>query len=140
LSGIKGADPLVRCKFTDNIVLGGGIFCSDVAQLTIRNNVVVVPDRLNAPQRIPVEVQRGGDAIVISDNLIVNDSDVTEAAISVKEVNARQVTRAMIVGNLCFARFGSGLQCLSGDDVTIQSNMVDAAMLDLAGVEIVALI
>lgn len=127
LSGISGSDPMVRCKFTDNIVLGGGIFCTDVAQLTIQNNIVVVTDLVDK-QRIPVEVQRGGDAVVISGNLVINDSTVTEAAISVKEANMRQVTRALIVDNLCFARFGSGIQCLSSDDVMIQSNVVVATV------------
>jgi hypothetical protein len=40
LSGIRGSDPLVRCKFSDNILVGGRIFCTDVSQLTIHNNVV----------------------------------------------------------------------------------------------------
>jgi hypothetical protein len=75
LSGISGPDPLVRCKFTNNIVLGGQIFCIDVDQLTIQNNVVLVP---NLPrQRKPVQVQRGGDSIIITGNLLVNDDTAT---------------------------------------------------------------
>jgi polygalacturonase len=71
LSGVSGPDPLLDCKFTDNIVLGGPIFCSDVNQLTIQHNIVLVTD-LGTVQRIPVQVQRGGDAVIISGNLLVN--------------------------------------------------------------------
>ena len=58
LSGISGPDPLFRCKFTDNIVLGGPIFCTDVGQLTIQNNIVLVTN-LGTVQRIPIQIQRG---------------------------------------------------------------------------------
>jgi Pectate lyase superfamily protein len=125
LSGIGGPDRLVRCKFNDNIVLGGPIFSTDVNQLTIQNNIVVVTD-LGIVQRIPVQVQRGGDSVVITGNLLVNDDTITSAVISLNEVNQRQVTRALVANNLCFARFGDGIQCLSSDDVAIQNNMVVA--------------
>jgi hypothetical protein len=124
LSGISGPDPLVRCKFANNIVLGGPIFCTDVKQLTIQNNVVLVPDL--ARQRIPVQIQRGGDSVIISGNLVVNDDSATTAVISVSEVNDRPVRRALIANNLCFARFGNGIQALSSDDITIQGNMIVA--------------
>jgi len=125
LSGVSGPDPLFNCKFTDNIVLGGPLFCSDVDQLTIQNNTILVT-RLGEVQRIPVEVQRGGDAVVISGNLLVNDDTVTEAVISVSEVNQRQVTRALVAQNLCFARSGNGIQCPSSDDVAVHANMIVA--------------
>jgi polygalacturonase len=35
LSGVSGPDPLVRAKFTGNIVVGGAIFSTDVRQLTV---------------------------------------------------------------------------------------------------------
>lgn len=125
LSGISGPDPLVRCKFTDNIVLGGPIFCTDVSQLLIQNNVIRVTN-LGAGQRIPVQVQRGGDSVVITGNLLVNEDAATKAVISLSEVNQRQVTRALVTNNLCFARAGNGIQCLSSDDVAIQGNMIVA--------------
>jgi hypothetical protein len=125
LSGISGPDPLVRCKFTNNIILGGEIFCTDVDQLTIQNNVVLVTN-LGSVQRIPVQVQRGGDSVVITGNLLVNDDTVTSAVIALSEVNQRQVTRALIANNLCFARFRGGIVCRSCDDVTIQGNMLVA--------------
>ena len=125
LSGVSGPDPLLDCKFTDNIVLGGPIFCSDVNRLTIQNNTILVT-RLGTVQRIPVEVQRGGDAIVIAGNVLVNDDSVTEAVISLSEVNQRQVTRALVAQNLCFARSGNGIQCLSSDDVAVQGNLIVA--------------
>jgi Pectate lyase superfamily protein len=125
LSGISGSDPLVRCKFSDNIVRGGNIFCTDVNQLTIQNNTVVVND-LGSVQRIPIEVQRGGDSVIITGNLLVNDDSSTRAVISLSEVNKRQVTRALVANNMCFARSGVGIQCLSSDDVAIESNMIVA--------------
>ncbi len=125
MSGNSGGDPLVRCKFTDNILLGGPIFCTDVNQLTIQNNVVVVGE-VGPGQRIPVQVQRGGDSVIVSGNLLVNDHAATEAVISLSEVNQRQVTRALVANNLCFARSGNGIQCLSSDDVAIQGNMIVA--------------
>jgi hypothetical protein len=124
LSGIGGPDPLVRCKFANNLVLGGPIFCTDVDQLTIQNNVVLVPDL--PVNRIPVEVQRGGDSVIISGNLLVNESTVTGSVISLSEVNQRQVTRALVANNLCFARSGRGIACVSSDDVALQGNMVVA--------------
>jgi putative cofactor-binding repeat protein len=125
LSGISGPEPLVRCKFSDNIVLGGNIFCTDVNQLTIQNNTVVVND-LGGVQRIPIEVQRGGDSVIITGNLLVNDDSTTRAVISLSEVNKRQVTRALVANNMCFARSGVGIQCLSSDDIAIQNNMIVA--------------
>lgn len=125
LSGISGPDPLVSCTFAGNIVLGGPVFCTDVNQLTIQHNLVLV-NHLGTAQRIPIQVQRGGDAVIIAGNLVVNDDAVTEAVISLSEVNQRQVSRALVANNLCFARAGSGIQCLSGDDVTIHDNMIIA--------------
>jgi hypothetical protein len=127
LSGIKGPDPLFNCKFTDNIVLGGPISCSDVNQLTIQNNTVLVTHLGTTVERIPVQVQRGGDAVIISGNLLVNDDTITEAVISLSEANQRQVTRALVANNLCFARSGNGIQCLSSDDVAVQGNMIVAS-------------
>src|SRR6185503_3840022 len=76
--------------------------------------------------RIPLYVQRGGDSLVITGNLLVNDDDVTEAALGLAEVNGRQVSRAVVANNLCITKVGSGIQCLSSDDVTIEGNMVVA--------------
>lgn len=125
LSGNSGPHPLLRCKFSDNIVLGGSIFCTDVNQLTIQNNIIVVTN-LGAGQRIPVHVQRGGDSLVITGNLLVNDDTATRAVIRLFETNQRQVTRALVTNNLCFARSGNGISCISSDDVAIQGNMIVA--------------
>jgi hypothetical protein len=125
LSGISGPEPLIRCTFTNNVVTGGHIFCTDVNGLTIQNNIIRVTN-LGSVQRIPIEVQRGGDSIIISDNLLVNDDAATRAVISLDAVNQRQVTRALVANNMCFARAGVGIQCLSSDDVAIQNNMIVA--------------
>ncbi len=129
LSGISGSKPLTRCKFSDNIVLGGQVFCVDVNQLTIQNNIIFV-----TTQRIPVEVPRGGESVVITGNLLVNDHNANEAVISLKEANSRQVTRALVANNLCLSRSGHGIQCLSSDDVAIQGNMIVATDSCLSGI------
>jgi len=123
LSGISGPDPLVRCKFSDNMVIGGHIFCTDVDQLTIQNNTILVTN-LGTVQRIPVYVALGGDSVIITGNLLVNDNPFTKSVISLE--GKRQVTRALVANNLCFARSGIGIQCLSSDEVAIQNNMVVA--------------
>ena len=125
ISGISGPDPTRRVKFSNNVIIGGEVFCTDVDQLTIQNNTVRVTD-LGTANRIPIQIQRGGNSIVITGNLLVNDDTATRAVISLSEVNNRQVTRALVANNLCFARLGSGIQCLSSDDVAIQDNMVVA--------------
>jgi hypothetical protein len=125
ISGISGTDPTRRVKFSNNVLIGGEIFCTDVDQLTIQNNVVIVPN-LGTKNRIPVQVQRGGDSLLITGNVLVNDDTVTDAVIAFGEVGGRQVTRALIANNLCFARFGSGIRCLSSDDVAIQGNTIVA--------------
>lgn len=125
LSGISGPEPLVRAKFSNNIVLGGQVFCTDVAQLTIQDNVVLITDAF-ARNRIPVQVQRGGDAVLITGNLLVSEDAETTEVISVSEVNQRQVSRAMIVSNLCFARSGNGIRVVSSNDVAVEANMVVA--------------
>lgn len=125
LSGTSGLEPLVQCKVTDNIITGGHIFCTDVSHLTIQNNTIHVTD-LASVQRIPIEVQRGGDSLIISGNLLVNDDSSTRAVISLDAVSQRQVTRALVANNLCFARAGNGILCLSSDDVAIEGNMIVA--------------
>ena len=125
LSGISGPDTLFDCKFTDNIVVGGEIFCTDVRQLTVQNNTVLVSN-IGLHQRIPLVIQRGGDSLVITGNVLVNDDIATHAALALMEVNKRQVSRALVANNLCVTRSGSGIECLSSDDVAIQGNMIIA--------------
>ncbi len=125
ISGISGPDPTRRVKFSNNVIIGGEIFCTDVDQLTIQNNTVLVTN-LGTSNRIPIQIQRGGDSVVITGNLLVNDDTATRAVISLSEVNQRQVTRALVANNLCFARSGKGIQCRSSDDVAIQGNMIVA--------------
>jgi hypothetical protein len=132
LSGISGPHPLVRCKFSDNIVLGGPIFCTDVNQLTIQNNIVHVTNP-GFGKRIPVDVQRGGDSVIISGNLVIDDRGA-EAVIRLSEVNSRQVTRALVANNLCLARAGSGIACRGSDDVAVQGNMIVATASCVAGI------
>jgi hypothetical protein len=128
LAGTSHNDPLVRCKFTDNIVLGGAVFCVDVDQLTIQNNIVFVTQHV-----IPVELHLGGDSVVITGNLIVTENTASEAVIALKgsdlyteEIKPHPMTRALVANNLCIARSGSGITCESGDGIAIQGNMIVA--------------
>jgi hypothetical protein len=125
ISGIAGPDPARRIKFSNNVIIGGQVFCTDVDQLTIQNNTILVTE-LGTANRIPVQIQRGGESLIISGNLLVNDDTVTDAVIALTEVNKRQVTCAVVADNICFARFGRGILCLSSDDVAIQGNMIVA--------------
>jgi hypothetical protein len=124
ISGISGDDPTRRVSFVDNIVLGGSIFCTDVDELTIRDNMVLVPE--DGPARIPVQVQRGGDSVMITGNLLVSDPAETQALISISEVNQRKVRRSIVAGNLCIGRARNGIQAISSADVTLEGNTVVA--------------
>ncbi len=120
LSGIGSRHPLLRCKFSDNIVLGGQIFCTDVTQLAIQNNIIV------SPKRSAIAVNRGGEECLITGNMIVHEQPDGGAAISLTEANQRQVTRALIAHNLCLTRSGTGILCRSSDDVAVENNMIVA--------------
>jgi Pectate lyase superfamily protein len=123
LSGIGGSNPLVRCKFSDNVLLGGVIFCVDVDQLSIQNNIVQAKLTNGLPL---VGVTRSGERVVISGNLLVNDDASAEAVISLREGNQDQMARALITDNLCFTPSGNGIKCISSDDVAIQGNLIVA--------------
>lgn len=120
LSGIGGKNPLLRCKFSNNLVLGGQIFCTDIQQLTFQNNTVF------SANRTPLALHLSGDMVAITGNLLVNDSMEEGSVISLTEANQRQVTRALITNNLCVLRVGIGIHCRSSDDVAIEGNMIVA--------------
>ncbi|MET0522697.1 MAG: right-handed parallel beta-helix repeat-containing protein [Jiangellaceae bacterium] len=122
LSGLSGQHRLVRLQFSNNFVLGGSIFCTDVEELTIRNNVVVVPE--TGPARITLNVQRGGRDLLITGNTLVNDRAGVEAVLRLSEVNERPVARAVVADNLCIGRARTGIALLSSDDIAVHGNMV----------------
>jgi len=126
LSGVSGPDPATRIRFSNNIVLGGQVFSTDIRQLTVQGNTIVVPAAATPHNRIPLQIQRGGDSLLISDNIVINNDAGTEAVISLSEVNQRQVSRAIVSNNLCLAGSHIGIQVLSSDDVVVQGNMVVA--------------
>jgi hypothetical protein len=126
LSGISGPEPVVRIHFSNNLVLGGPVFSTDIRQLTVQGNTIVVRALAEPTNRIPLQVQRGGEALLIAGNLLVNEDPGTEAVISLSEVNQRQVSRAVVSGNLCLTSSRNGIQLLSCDDVTVQENMIVA--------------
>jgi hypothetical protein len=126
ISGISGPDRTRRVNFTDNILLGGQLFSTDVDQLTIQDNMVLVPAGARAGNRIPLHIQRGGDSVLITGNLLVDENAETEAVLVVSEVNQRPVDRAIIANNLCFARSGTGIRVSSSEDVAVEGNLVVA--------------
>jgi len=126
ISGISGPDRTRRVNFSDNILLGGQLFSTDVDQLTIQDNMVLVPAGARAGNRIPLHIQRGGDSVLITGNLLVDDNPETEAVLVVSEVNQRPVDRAIIANNLCFARSGTGIRVSSSEDVAVEGNLVVA--------------
>jgi hypothetical protein len=123
LSGSDGPDPARRIKFSNNQITGGHIFCTDVNELTIQNNTVRVTN-FGTAQRIPIHVALGGDSLIITGNVLTNDHPFTKSVISLE--GRREVRRALVANNLCFARAGNGIQCLSSDDVIIEANMIVA--------------
>ena len=138
LAGTSHNDPLVRCKFTDNIVLGGAVFCVDVDQLTIQNNIVFVTRHVS-----PLELHLGGDSVVITGNLIVTENIASEAVIalkgsdlSTKEINPHPMRRALVANNLCIASSGSGITCESGNGIAIQGNVIVATDSCLSGISL----
>lgn len=126
ISGISGPDPTRRVKFINNIVLGGAVFCIDVDQLTIQNNTVVILDDPDKASGIPLHVQRGGHAVLITGNTLINEHADARGMITVSEVNDRPVDRTMITNNLCFAQAGAGIRVDSSEDVTVDANLIVA--------------
>ena len=88
-----------RVKVSNNQIVGGHIFCTDVEQLTIQNNTVQVTNLGNV-QRIPVHIALGGDSVVITGNLLKNDDSATKSVISLE--GTREVKHALVANNLCF--------------------------------------
>jgi hypothetical protein len=125
IGGVSGADPARRVKFANNVVLGGEVFCTDVAELTIQNNTVLFPDS-QKPAGDLVSIQRGGDSVLISDNVLISEHPGTGSVINLSEVNQRQVSRARVAGNLCITQSGVGIQVVASDDVAVEGNMVVA--------------
>lgn len=133
MSGKSDGEPLVSCKFSDNIVVGGPVFCLDFKQLAIQNNIVIVASHIvDGTQVVPathivaVEVHLGGDALLITGNLVVTEHNASDAAISLKASLSRPLTRALVSNNVCISRSGSGIHCNAGTDIAIQANMIVA--------------
>ena len=123
LSGKSDGDPMINCKFTDNIVLGGAVFCVNVKQLTLQNNIIIVKTHI-----IPVEFHLGGESIIISGNLIITENASSEAVIALKGNEEHRIMRVLVSNNLCVAGSGSGITCSAETDgVVVDGNMIVAA-------------
>jgi hypothetical protein len=125
LSGISGADPLRRVTFSNNHISGGTIFCTDVRHLVLQDNVLVARpgDRIAG---IPLHVQRGGDGLLISGNLVGDERGTTAGAIVVSQLNDRPVNRSLIANNICHIATGAGIVVDSVRDISIDGNLLIA--------------
>jgi Right handed beta helix region len=134
ISGISSTDATRRVTFAHNIVLGGEIFCTDVAELTIKNNIVLVPAS-DRPPGVLLNLARGGESVRITENLLISEHTGTPAVIHLG-ASARPVSQALVAGNLCITPGGitpggQGINLISSslsscDDVVIEQNMLVA--------------
>jgi Right handed beta helix region len=140
ISGVSRTDATRRVTFAHNIVLGGEIFCTDVTELTIKNNVVLIPAS-DRPPGVLLNLARGGDSVRITENLLISERAGTPAVIHLG-ASARPVSRALVAGNLCITPggippggitpVGQGINLSSSslsscDDVVIEQNMLVAS-------------
>ncbi|MGH3821585.1 MAG: hypothetical protein ACRDRA_01880, partial [Pseudonocardiaceae bacterium] len=135
ISGARGSDPTRRVKFANNIVLGGEVFCTDVAELTIQHNVVLIPAS-DRPGRVLLNLQQGGDSVLITGNLLISEHDKTTEVINLSESRNRQLNRALVAGNLCVTPAGHGIRVTGGDDVAVEGNMLVATGVCIQGVHV----
>jgi Right handed beta helix region len=126
ISGISGPDPARRVKFVNNVIRGGTVFCTDIDDLSIQDNTIVITDEPGGDRRIAVHVQRGGHGLAVTGNLLVSEHPAAPSMIVISEVNNRPVDRAMIAHNLCFSRAGSGIEIRSCEDVQVDGNLLVA--------------
>ena len=112
-------------QFTNNVVVGGSVFCTDVERLTIQGNVVVVPE--TGPARTTLNVQRGGRELVIAGNLLVNDHPEVEATLRLSEVNDARCPGRWSPTTCASVGRTTGIGLLSADDVAVHGNMVVSA-------------
>jgi hypothetical protein len=144
ISGVSSTDATRRVTFAHNIVLGGEIFCTDVAELTIKNNIVLVPAS-DRPPGILLNLARGGESVRITENLLISERAGTPAVIHLG-ASARPVSQALVAGNLCITPGGitpggQGINLSSSlpnscDDVVIEQNMLVATGTCTEGVHV----
>jgi hypothetical protein len=139
LSGISSTDATRRVSFAHNIVLGGEIFCTDVAELTIKNNIVLVPAS-DRPAAVLLNLARGGESLRVTENLLINERVGTPSVIHLGS-SARPVSQALLAGNLCITPSGQGINLSSSkpsscEDVVIERNMLVATGSCTEGVQV----
>jgi hypothetical protein len=142
LSGHNADDRLTQLRFTNNLLIGGSIFVTDVDGLLVRGNFVVVPP--DAPRRIALDINRGGRDLVIDANVLVNShSDLEghpelEAALRLSRAGGRGVRRAIVTGNACVTASGAGIAVVSASDVIVTGNVIVSTGDARDGVRVVA--
>jgi Right handed beta helix region len=136
LSGRSDANRLSHVQFTNNLLIGGSIFVTDVDRLLMRGNIVVVP--ADGPPRIPLNVARGGRELSIVANLLVNENPQVDAVLRLSRAAGRGVQRAVVADNLCRTGSGSGILLISATDVAVTGNTVVSTGAGVAGVLAVA--
>ena len=139
ISGISSTDATRRVTFAHNIVLGGEIFCTDVAELTIKNNIMLVPAS-DRPPGVLLNLARGGESLRITENQLISERAGTPAVIHLG-ASARPVSQALVAGNLCITPAGQGINLSSSslsrcDDVVIEQNMLVATGRCTEGVQV----
>lgn len=133
ISGFSGLDPARKIEFTNNNITGGSVFCSDVHELNIQNNTIRSTS-LGTNQRISIYLGQGCKGIVIKNNNLINEDGETKSVILM--LGQRQPTCVIIANNNCFTLAGTGIQCLSGSEITIQENRIKATSACNCGIKI----
>ena len=119
------ADPLADVHFTNNILLGGSVFCTDIDRLTFRGNIVIGSSADTA--RTALDVHRGGHDLLIADNVLVNRAaSNVEAVIKLGGASNRPTSHTMVSDNVCVTAFGIGIVAMSPVDVSVHDNLVIA--------------
>lgn len=133
-SAAGGADPLTDVHFSNNTLVGGSVFCTDVDRMTFRGNIVVGSTADTA--RTAVDIHRGGRHLLISDNLLINMAAGVEAVIKLGGASHRPTSRTVVADNVCVTASGVGVLVMSPIDVTVHDNLIIATGVCIDGISV----
>jgi hypothetical protein len=135
LSGFGGKDRAQGIKFINNKINGGHIYCSDIQDLTLQNNTVLIPST-GKVKRTPIYLGPSCENVLIDGNKLVSDHPASQSLILAEGV--RKVVNVTVSNNDCSIQAGTGIQFLCGDGITIDSNKVVARGACKNGIKVVA--